>query len=142
MLPRRVGQHKACELTQHCKPLSAEQACNIGLIDDIIYLDELNSSSFHEQIIRLAEGVVHSDSLKEQLSNKQNQLNNDNRLKPLSEYREAELAQMHENFYGEDQSYHIARGNFVRKIVPEKNLTQTPNISSKSGHNGAAHILC
>ena len=36
--------------------------------------------------------------------------------KPLSQYRDEELAKMRVNFYGANPSYHIARYNFVHKI--------------------------
>ena len=40
----------------------------------------------------------------------------DNEVKAVEKYRSEELAVMKENFYGNDQSYHIARHNFVLKI--------------------------
>ncbi len=37
-------------------------------------------------------------------------------VKPLSQYRSEELAEMRRNFYGPDPSYHVARYNFVCKV--------------------------
>ena len=39
----------------------------------------------------------------------------DESIKPLVQYREAELAEMRRNFYGFDPSYHYARYQFVHK---------------------------
>jgi putative two-component system hydrogenase maturation factor HypX/HoxX len=52
------------------------------------------------------------------LEEKGRQREQDERAKPLSAYRQEELARMHENFYGADRSYHIARRRFVRKLSP------------------------
>ncbi|MBG0791902.1 hydrogenase maturation protein, partial [Methylocystis sp. H62] len=35
LLPKRVGQDKALELTQRCQPLGARKACEIGFLDDV-----------------------------------------------------------------------------------------------------------
>ncbi|KAB2847221.1 MAG: hydrogenase maturation protein, partial [Hyphomicrobiaceae bacterium] len=40
----------------------------------------------------------------------------DEAARPLRQWREEELAAMHRSFYGFDQSYHVARYNFVRKV--------------------------
>jgi putative two-component system hydrogenase maturation factor HypX/HoxX len=40
--------------------------------------------------------------------------------KALSRYRNEELDRMRLNFYGFDQSYHVARSNFVRKVVKSR----------------------
>lgn len=37
--------------------------------------------------------------------------------KPLTRYREEELAAVYRKFYGCDPSDHIARNNFVRKVL-------------------------
>ena len=35
LLPKRVGQAKALELTQGCQPLGAQKACEIGFLDEV-----------------------------------------------------------------------------------------------------------
>jgi putative two-component system protein, hydrogenase maturation factor HypX/HoxX len=42
----------------------------------------------------------------------------DARVKPFAAYRAEELKKMHENFYGADPAYHIARQTFVYKGSP------------------------
>ena len=49
------------------------------------------------------------------LAHKQATRERDERLKPLQDYRLAELAEMKKNFWGADRSYHLARSAFVRK---------------------------
>ena len=39
----------------------------------------------------------------------------DEALRPLASYRQAELAEMRRSFYGFDTSYHVARHRFVHK---------------------------
>ncbi|MCG7587696.1 hydrogenase maturation protein [Photobacterium sp. OFAV2-7] len=120
-LPKRVGMPKALELTTQCLPLSAEEAKGIGLIDDIIYQDE-SGSGFREQVGRMVEYIANGPDYEQRLTAKQASRESDEQQKPLAQYRREELEMMKVNFYGEDQSYHIARKNFVYKVCP----TATP----------------
>ena len=52
-----------------------------------------------------------------QLSAKRERRARDEAEKPLTAYREEELAHMRRNFYGFDPSYHVARHHFVRKSL-------------------------
>ncbi|UAA38279.1 hydrogenase maturation protein [Paraneptunicella aestuarii] len=120
LLPKRVGKHMAKKLTDDCLPISAERAKQIGLLDDVIYQDEHNPSSFHDQIVRIAEKKANDKHLIRYLENKADELAKDSRVKPLSEYRDEELANMRINFFGEDESYHEMRRGFVHKVKPEE----------------------
>ena len=117
-LPKRVGPEKALELTERCLPISVHEARAIGLIDDVILQDqpgERGFGGFREQIARLAEGLARSPRYQGWLADKRAVREQDERLKPLEQYRVAELAEMKRNFWGEDRSYHAARAAFVRK---------------------------
>ncbi len=50
------------------------------------------------------------------LKEKQQQRTLDEKLHPLSEYRETELEELPLDFYGFDPRYHVARYNFVYKV--------------------------
>jgi putative two-component system protein, hydrogenase maturation factor HypX/HoxX len=122
LLPKRVGQEKALELTEGMLPISVETAKKIGLVDDVIYQDESDESTFHNQVTRIAENMAHSADYELNLATKKEQMRKDNKAKPMSAYREEELAKMKNNFYGKKQSYHEARRAFVLKHAQ----TETP----------------
>lgn len=122
LLPKRIGPELAELLTNSCLPISADHAKNLQLIDDVIYQDTGFPSTFHEQISRIAEHLAVHPEYEIMLAKKSSRLNEDQKVKPLSQYRKEELAQMRENFYGLDDSYHVARQKFVLKEKP----TETP----------------
>ena len=111
--------------------MSAETGKELGLLDDVIYHDEHNPSSFHDQIVRIAEKKAQDKHLMHYLDNKSDELQQHKVNKTLSAYRDAELANMRENFFGEDKSYHEARKAFVHKNKPE----QTPEHLAKHRKN-------
>ena len=49
----------------------------------------------------------------ERIAAKQARRAEDQACKPLAAYRTEELQRMHQNFYGFDPSYHVARHHFV-----------------------------
>lgn len=117
-LPKRVGVVRAKQLTEQCLPISVREAKAIGLIDDIIIQDDLGNGSFgrfKSQIVRIAENFAHSDQFAALLDRKRAEREADEKIKPLEQYRFEELAEMNQNFWGEDRSYHLARSAFVRK---------------------------
>ena len=117
-LPKRVGAARAEQLTQACQPIGAEEAKEIGLVDEVIYLDEYSSSTFKQQISRIAERLVHDRNYDRLLADKVEKLNQHDQEKNLLSYRKEELMRMRDNFFGEDNSYHVARKNFVLKVPP------------------------
>lgn len=117
-LPKRVGVEFAEQLTEQCLPISVLEAKEMGLIDDIVIQDDLGNggfSRFQDQIIRIAENQAHSESFETLLAWKRAEREADEKVKPLEHYRLEELAEMNQNFWGEDPSYHLARSTFVRK---------------------------
>lgn len=92
------------------------------MLDDVIYQDEHNPSSFHDQIVRIAEKKAKDKHLMLYLENKREETQEQAKNQPLESYREAELANMRVNFFGEDRSYHEARMAFVYK----EKVLQTP----------------
>lgn len=117
-LPKRVGLDLAEQLTEQCLPISVHDAKAIGLIDDIVIQDDLGNGSFgrfQDQIIRIAENLAHCKNFETLLTCKRAERQADDKVKPLEQYRFEELAEMNQNFWGEDRSYHLARSAFVRK---------------------------
>lgn len=112
VLPRRVGPERARRITQGRLPLTAVQAQAIGLVDHCLSADAHDFE--RETLLRATALAAHN--LTERVRAKQAQRAADEAVKPLAEYRTAELTQMHRNFYGFDPSYHVARYHFVRKL--------------------------
>ena len=113
LLPKRVGEKKARELTHNRLPIDALEAQQIGLIDDCF---ELNHADFRKQIEQMAEQLAAGPDYVRLLASKCERRARDEQTKPLAHYRAEELRQMQLNFYGFDPSYHVARYHFVYKI--------------------------
>jgi putative two-component system hydrogenase maturation factor HypX/HoxX len=120
-LPKKVGPVKALELTETPLPLGMKKAKAIGYIDEILPDDY---PEFLEQLKEKAEGLANSEDFPRLLREKLEQRERDERAKPLSAYRAAELQHMKVNFsgkfYGGEVNYHEARYNFVHKIRPKE----------------------
>ncbi|MCP4273684.1 MAG: hydrogenase maturation protein, partial [Gammaproteobacteria bacterium] len=112
LLPRYVGENNVKQITQSRLPLGTTEALSLGLID-ATFAD--NIADFKLELkLRLA--ALLTADIAALLKEKQQQRTLDEKLHPLSEYREKELEKMHLNFYGFDPSYHVARYNFIYKV--------------------------
>ncbi|WP_439672991.1 Hydrogenase maturation factor HoxX (plasmid) [Cupriavidus necator] len=113
LLPRRVGADAARDIISNRFPLSAQQACEIGLIDAVLAPE---ACGLEAQALRLAAELAASDDFAERLAAKRDRRRRDEAEKPLQAYRDEELLRMRRNFYGFDPSYHVARYHFVQKV--------------------------
>lgn len=111
LLPKRVGNKKAVELTENCLPISTLTAQKIGLVDDVFDIE-----NFKACIASFAEKIASSTNYQRMLMKKKQQRQEDESIKPLEHYRIEELNKMWINFYGADPSYHNARKKFVYKL--------------------------
>ena len=142
-LPKRVGLGRAEQLTEQCLPISVHEAKAIGLIDDIVIQDDLGNGSFgrfRNQIIRIAESFVHSENFAALLKRKRAERDADEKVKRLEQYRLEELAQMNQNFWGDDPSYHLARSAFVRKQPRPGHLKCSVALESACGNEHCDEI--
>ena len=113
LLPRRVGPEVAAELTSApFTPIGTRRAVDIGLVD-AAFGDTI--ASFRSQVQGLAERLARHPDVGHWLENKRRERARDEQIKPLAAYRTEEMARSHECFFGEDRSYHVARGLFVYK---------------------------
>jgi len=118
LLPKRVGEAKAHELTEALLPISTATAQQIGLLDDAFGED---AATFRECICQMAEELAASPCYDHLLQDKSHKRIHDEARKPLEAYREKELQQMWLNFFGADRSYHLARQHFVYKgLLPSR----------------------
>jgi putative two-component system hydrogenase maturation factor HypX/HoxX len=113
LLPRRVGHELADELTSApFTPIGTRRAVEIGLLD-ATFGDTV--ASFRAQVQGLAERLARHPDVSHWLEQKRRERARDEQVKPLAAYRTEEMAKSHECFFGEDRSYHVARGLFVYK---------------------------
>ncbi len=117
LLPKRVGLEKALEITQACQPMLAKEALEIGFADAVF--DE-DWRTYHKQLANYVVKAAYDVSVNEKLEDKRKSRKADELKKPLHEYRQAELKEMHASFYGQHTQYHKERRKFVYKgKVPE-----------------------
>ena len=115
LLPRRLrAGATVADVMGHRLPVSALQAAGLGLVDTVL---PGAAPDFVLLAKARAQTLAASPQLAERLARKHTQRQAAEAHKPLAAYRSEELARMHRNFYGFDPSYHIARSNFVRRVL-------------------------
>ncbi len=113
LLPRRVGDARARELTQGRLPITAAQAVAQGLAD--VHLPG-RPGEFLAAVLREARAFADAPGFGDEIAGKRARRAADEARRPLADYRADELAHMRRNFFGFDPSYHIARDHFVRRV--------------------------
>lgn len=113
LLPRRVGAKQAEAITQNRMPLGAQEAKRAGLVDDCF---PGSPGEFVSRVKARAQGLASAADFERRLADKRARRATDEAARPLSKYREEELAKMRLNFYGFDPSYHVARFHFVHRL--------------------------
>jgi putative two-component system protein, hydrogenase maturation factor HypX/HoxX len=113
LLPRRVGDEWALDLTEGCLPIGTRMAKEVGLIDNIFGPD---LTGFRSTVGHFAESIARSADFELRLHLKRQARQRDERTKALRAYRGEELAKMAVNFG--DPHYHQTRQDFVYKRQP------------------------
>jgi putative two-component system protein, hydrogenase maturation factor HypX/HoxX len=138
LLPRRVGQTKAFELTQACQPIGTQAAQEIGFLDDAF---GEGAEAFEAELRKRTRRLAQDPEFRAILRRKHERRLDDESVKPLASYRAEELGRMKINFFGPDPAYHDARRRFVFKEnpPPQENKHKsgaatiaTPSLSSRS----------
>lgn len=117
LLPRHAGDENARRIAEARLPMGSAEALRLGLADRVI---GGSSSEFAAGTRQMAMALAASPDLAARLARKTEIRRADEARKPLAAYREEELAAMRRNFYGFDPSYHVARFNFVHKVVKSR----------------------
>jgi putative two-component system hydrogenase maturation factor HypX/HoxX len=117
LLPRRTGAAAARNVTEGRLPMGAAEAVALGLADDRI---PGSRAAFADAVMARAAALTAESELSRRLAEKTRVRAADEAEKPLALYRAEELENMRRNFYGFDPSYHVARSNFVRKVVKSR----------------------
>jgi putative two-component system hydrogenase maturation factor HypX/HoxX len=140
LLPRRVGEARAREITSRRLPMSARGAVECGLAD--AHFGHA-APEFLRASIRRALAMARDPSWSVLLEAKRTQRAEDEAAKPLERYREEELEKLKLNFYGFDASYHVARYHFVYKLpkarTPGYLATHRGAVAAKPG-NGESEV--
>jgi putative two-component system hydrogenase maturation factor HypX/HoxX len=113
LLPRRVASREALGIVERRLPLVAADAVATGLVDEA-FGD--TPASFLAEVLARADALAEAPEFGAALAAKHERRAADEAAKPLSRYREEELARMQLNFFGFDPSYHVARYHFVHKL--------------------------
>lgn len=113
LLPRRLGKEGAARLMSTRLPISAVEAARMGLIDTT---RPGSPEAFETVMFGHAEARAAETELTARLAAKARRRESDAAEKPLSAYREQELARMRLNFFGFDTSYHVARHDFITQV--------------------------
>lgn len=114
LLPKRVGQHLAHELTTQCMPILAGVARSIGMVDQVLPEDW---DLYHQTLQKACEELTRDEIFFATLEQKQQRRIADECVQPLETYRTAELRQMKAIFDNPASDYHKLRYNFVHKIT-------------------------
>lgn len=113
LLPRYAGEENAGRITQARLPMGVSEGSSLGLIDDAF---GRNVEDFGTEVRKRAAVLSTDKDFSTHLDQKRRQRLEDEKQKPLQQYRQQELDRMQLNFYGFDPSYHVARYNFVYKV--------------------------
>lgn len=127
LLPRRVGGNKAQKIIDECQPMLAVEAVKTGFAD-LMFPEDWQQ--YHEHLKEYCEAWSHRLDFSEYLWNKSIARNRDEESKPLTEYRQEELAHMRKVFYNSASEYHQLRRRFVYK---EKAPVKAPASVRKAG---------
>jgi putative two-component system hydrogenase maturation factor HypX/HoxX len=136
LLPKRVGQATALELSRDCQPLGAQKAREIGFLDDVFGEDV---ESFEKEVRRRAVELAQAPDYAARIVEKLQRRLDDEFAKPLANYRAEELERMRVNFFGPDPAYHEARRRFVFKGSPPTSLAIGPAASAGARQANACH---
>ncbi|MET8246378.1 enoyl-CoA hydratase-related protein [Streptomyces sp. NPDC005202] len=112
-LPRRVGARTAERLTTEALPVSAAGAAALGLVDRLV---PVPAREFTAEVDRMAAALTEAPDLGRRIAAKAAARERDEAVRPLAEYRRAELVRMHEIFFDPRAPYHALRSAFVRKV--------------------------
>jgi putative two-component system hydrogenase maturation factor HypX/HoxX len=117
LLPRRVGRLESERLTESALPVGAAGAVRQGLADRLL---DAAPEDFAEAVWARAFALAAAPGFAARVAAKAKRLADDERQRPLDQYRRAELDRMRAIFYDPHAPYHALRSSFVRKSVPER----------------------
>jgi putative two-component system protein, hydrogenase maturation factor HypX/HoxX len=112
VLPRRVGPSHAEELTARCEPIGTGQALRLGIADEVM---RCHPAIVEDAALGYAVRLARSSDLPSRLAHKQARADADESRRPLSDYREAELARMWSDIVDDAHGFAEKRRAFILK---------------------------
>jgi putative two-component system protein, hydrogenase maturation factor HypX/HoxX len=112
LLPKRIGEEAAHALTESCLPISAEDAFELGLVDELI---DARGTGFMAQLATYLYDLCEPTKLPSLLELKQASIP---AREVLEHHRHNELSEMKKNF--SSLAYMTARKAFVYKEAPSE----------------------
>jgi putative two-component system protein, hydrogenase maturation factor HypX/HoxX len=112
LLPKRIGEEAARNLTERCLPISSEDAFEMGLVDRLI---DAKGSGFMARLATYLSDVCEPTKFSGLLESKQAVLPT---REVLGQHRHNELAKMRKDF--SSRAYTAARKAFVYKQAPSE----------------------
>lgn len=97
--------------------MGISEALSLGLVNEVI---AEKGDAYINAVKKRAADMAGMSDFSVRLADKNKRRMTDEHQKPLQAYRDHELEKMQLNFYGFDPSYHIARYNFVNKVVKSR----------------------
>lgn len=116
-LPRRVGSAVAGRLMDEALPVSGAAGLRLGLVDRLV---ECAPQDFTQEAGRLAARLARLPATGSRIAAKKAELDRRQSERPLTAFREAELARMGRTFADPRAPYHALRRAFVRKERPAR----------------------
>jgi putative two-component system hydrogenase maturation factor HypX/HoxX len=125
VLPRRVGEAQARRLTTRCEPVSAAEAVELGLVDQLAPRDR---TQFTATVLDYATDLATGQHTRTLLDHKQATLAADEQRRPLETYRVRELAEMSHDIFDDRRGFAQARSAFLtnRAAGPSRPAAQLP----------------
>ncbi|WP_225440213.1 enoyl-CoA hydratase-related protein [Amycolatopsis eburnea] len=110
VLPRRVGEAQARQLTTRCEPISATEAAGLGLVDRLAASDR---KAFTAAALDYAAELAEGPRARALLARKRAARAADERHRPLETYRVRELAEMTGDIFDDHRGFARARRAFL-----------------------------
>jgi putative two-component system hydrogenase maturation factor HypX/HoxX len=115
-LTKRVGEKKAKELLENCLPISAQNAKDIKMIDEVF-----NDETYKEQLEYFCQNLIKDEEKYDDfIWDKEDYLQENSSY--ITQCKENEIKIMYDEFWDQKSSFHSLRKEFVYKIC----ATQTP----------------
>ncbi|MEV4143853.1 enoyl-CoA hydratase-related protein [Amycolatopsis sp. NPDC049691] len=110
VLPHRIGEEQARRLTTHCQPITAAEAAEIGLVDELAASDR---AGFTAAVLDHATELAASGHAAKLLDHKRATRDTDEQRRPLETYRVRELAEMSYDIFDDRHGFAHARRAFL-----------------------------
>ncbi|MEV7098626.1 hydrogenase maturation protein [Amycolatopsis sp. NPDC051045] len=110
VLPRRVGEAQAQQLTTRCEPISAAEAAGLGLVDRLAASDR---TAFTATALDYATELADGPHARALLDGKRSTRAAEEQHRPLETYRVRELAEMSDDIFDDRHGFTQARRAFL-----------------------------